>query len=388
MFEDVPSLEDLGPLYGRSVLLRADLNVPLSRAPGRPPTVADDFRIRAALPTITWLMARGARVTVASHLGRPRGHPDPALSLEPVRVLLEHLVPGVKVLENLRFEPGEEAGDAAFGAWLVDGNDCYVNDAFGACHRAHSSIVFPPSVVPSCAGRLLHAELAALSAVMDHPARPFTLVAGGAKVADKLGVIRALAGTADRIVLGGAMAFTFLAAAAHEVGDVALDQTEVAACRVLLDAGLPLTLPVDLVAARSDLRPGPVPADAELRIFVGDVPAGWQAFDVGPDTRARFRHQIAGSGTVLWNGPMGVFEDPRFDAGTRAVAEAVARCTGFTVVGGGDSVRAIRALGLEHRVGHLSSGGGAMLALIEQGDLPGIAALRSGRRDEPARAKS
>ncbi len=383
MFDDVPGLDDLGDVRGRSVLVRADLNVPLRSAPtpGGPslPAVADDFRVRAALPTIRWLVERGAQVTVASHLGRPGGRPDPALSMAPVRELLQAFVPGVRVLENLRFDPGEESGDPAFGAQLVDGHDLYVNDAFGSCHRAHASVVYPPTVLPSAAGLLLRRELDALGRVLHAPAHPFTVVVGGAKVADKLGTIRALATLADRVVIGGAMAFTFLAAQGHRVGASPVDEAALDECRALLGPGTHVELPVDLVAVPTEgsRQAGSSP---EGRVVAGYVPPGWEAFDIGPATRERYARRITSARTVLWNGPMGRFEDRRFAAGTAAVAAAVAHCTGFTVVGGGDTVTAVHQLGTADRIGHLSTGGGAMLELIERGDLPGIAALRDARR--------
>lgn len=379
MFEDVPRLEDLGPLDGRSVLVRADLNVPLRRGADGDEEVADDFRVRKAVPTLAWLRRHGAAVTVASHLGRPKGRVDDALRMEPVRRLLTAIVPGVTVLENLRFDPGEEAGDPAFGARLVEGHDLFVNDAFGACHRAHASIVYPPTVLPSASGRLLAAELDALGRIIDHPARPFTVVAGGLKVADKLATLRALARSADHMVVGGAMALTFLAATGRRVGDSPVEPGELEPCRAFLASGAPITLPTDLVATRRPAGARDGPDDVES--FAGDVPDGWRVVDIGPASRRRFAERIDGSGAVLWNGPMGVVEDPVSADGTRSVAQAVAACRGFTVVGGGDTVSAVRAFGLGDAYGHLSTGGGAMLELVQRGDLPGIGALRAaGRR--------
>ncbi len=374
MFEDVPRLEQLGPVAGRSVLVRADLNVPLRRDASSAWVVADDFRIGKALPTLVELQAGGAAVTVASHLGRPKGRPDDALRMEPVRRLLAPLVPGVVVLENLRFDPGEEAGDPAFGARLVAGHDLFVNDAFGACHRAHASIVYPPSVLPSACGLQLAAEIEALGRIIDHPARPFTVVAGGLKVADKLATLRALAGSADRMVIGGAMALTFLAATGRQVGDSPVEATELEPCRAFLAAGIPVTLPTDLIAARGS---GDGEGWADVECFSGDVPPGWRVVDIGPASRRRFAERIEGSGVVLWNGPMGMFEEPAFAEGTRVVAQAVAGCGGFTVVGGGDTVGAVRSFGLCDAYGHVSTGGGAMLELVQHGDLPGISALRT-----------
>lgn len=383
MFEDVPALEDLPEVGGARVLVRADLNVPLSRSLSGDLLVADDFRLRAALPTLRWLLSRGARVTVATHLGRPKGRRDPNLSTDPLRQALGNLGEDVEVMENVRFDPGEEANDPRSGAALVRGQDLFVNDAFGACHRAHASIVYPPSVLPSAAGRLLHAELDALAHVIEAPRRPFTVVVGGAKVADKLGTIRALARKADRIVVGGAMAFTFLAARGREVGGSTVDASEIGHCEALLgslDPNVTIELPVDAVAGK--VAGGHDPSSyGEVRAFGEEIAAGWRGLDIGPQTRSRFAQAIDGSATVLWNGPMGVFEDPRFSAGTRDVALAIAGCRGYTVAGGGDTLAAVRALDLVDSFDHLSTGGGAMLSLIEQGDLPGIAALReAGRR--------
>ncbi len=384
MFDDVPCLEDLGRVSGKYVLVRADLNVPLERSPSGSMVVADDFRIQAALPTLAYLVDGGAKVTVASHLGRPHGKPNPELSMEPVKAMLAKLLPTVQVLENLRFDPGEEGNDPAFGMRLTQGQDLYVNDAFGVCHRSHASITFPPTVLPSAAGRLLRRELDALGSVMDSPARPFTLVAGGAKVQDKLGAVRALSSRADQVLVGGAMAFTFLGAMGREVGNAELDPLEVKACSELLEAVTTFELPGDLVATQAGGASAWGDPGSEIRCFIGDVPGNWQALDIGPLTQQRFAEKIAGSATVLWNGPMGVFEDPRFAAGTEAVARAVASCKGFTLIGGGDTVRAVSALGLAGSIGHVSSGGGAMLALIQGEDLPGIVALQLPRTAAPA----
>lgn len=378
MDDDIADLEDLGPLEGKSVLVRADLNVPLRPGESGTPEIADDFRITESLPTIRWLVDRGARVTVASHLGRPKGRIVPELAMAPVRRRLSELVPGVQVLENLRFDPGEEANDPAFGARLVEGHDLYVNDAFGTCHRAHASVMYPPTVLPSAAGRLLRAELDALDAIMSGPPRPFTVVAGGAKVKDKIGTLRALAASADRLVIGGAMALTFLAAQSRGVGSGTVEADQLEACRVLLGSGIAVDLPSDLLATPVVAGGGSRPAAPEVRSFFDDVPEGWLPLDIGPDTSTRFRQEIERSASVLWNGPMGVFEEPAFAEGTREIALAVAACPGFTVVGGGDTVSAVRAMGLAGSFGHLSTGGGAMLELVQNGDLPGLAALRQG----------
>jgi phosphoglycerate kinase len=362
----LPRLEDLGDLRGRRVLVRADFNVPLED--GR---ITDDLRIRAALPTLQWLSEQGAAVTACSHLGRPKGEPDPRYSMAPVRERLAELAPGVELMENLRFDPGETSNDPAFVARLVEGHDAYVNDAFGASHRAHASVVGPPAHLPSAAGRLLAREVDVLLGLREQPERPFVAVLGGAKVSDKLGVIEALLEVVDGLVVGGGMCFTFLAARGHRVGDSLLEEDQVATCRRLLDAGAAIHLPTDVVAVG--------PGD-DVRTVGADVPDGWKGYDVGPGTAAAFADAIAGARTVFWNGPMGVFEDERFAAGTRAVAEAVAGADGFTVVGGGDSAAALARFGLADRVDHLSTGGGASLELLEQGDLPGLAALREGRR--------
>ena len=367
----LPLLEDLPDPPGRRVLLRADFNVPHADDGAGHRRITDDLRIRAALPTIQWLTDRGARVTACSHLGRPKGAPDSRYSLDPVRERLAVLAPSVELVENLRFDPGEEANDPTFVDRLVAGQDLYVNDAFGAAHRAHASIVGPPARLPSAAGRLLAREVEVLCGLLDSPRRPFVAVLGGAKVSDKLGVIRSILRTADVVIIGGAMCFTFLRALGHEVGDSLLDAARVEESRSVLTeadaAGRRILLPSDLVAVSSG---------DEVRTVGRDVPAGWRALDIGPGSAAEFADEVTGAGTVLWNGPMGVFEDERFAAGTRTVAEAVAASAAFTVVGGGDSAAALAAFGLADQVDHLSTGGGASLELLEHGDLPGLAALR------------
>ena len=360
----LPVLEDLPDPSGRRVLLRADFNVPM--ADGH---IEDDMRIRAALPTIQWLQERGAIVTACSHLGRPKGKPDPKYAIEPVRQRLQELAPGVELLENLRYDPGEEANDPAFVDRLVEGQDLYVNDAFGACHRAHASIVGPPGRLPSAAGRLLAKEVEALGTLITSPKRPFVAVLGGAKVSDKLGVIKALLEKVDSLVVGGGMCFTFLAALGHSVGDSLLEPDQIDTCKELLDAGKRIVLPSDLVA----MGPGD-----EIRQVGRSVPDGWKGLDIGPGTAAEFTDEIEAARTVLWNGPMGLFEDERFAAGTRAVAQAVADTKAFTVVGGGDSAAAMAQFGLADDVDHLSTGGGASLEFLELGGhLPGIDALEN-----------
>jgi phosphoglycerate kinase len=343
--------------------VRTDFNVPL--ADGQ---ITDDFRIRAALPTIAWLQERSAQVVCASHLGRPKGKPDPRYSMDPVRRRLDELAPGTELLENLRFDPGEEGNDPAFVARLVDGIDAYVDDAFGAAHRAHASIVGPPQTLPSAAGRLLQREVEVLTGLREHPKRPFVAVLGGAKVSDKLGVIGALLGVVDSLVIGGGMCFTFLAARGNPIGDSLCEPDQIDACRRVLDGPKPIHLPEDIVG----LDPS-----GGLATFGTRLPDGARGLDIGPGTAAAFADVVHDAGTVFWNGPMGMFEDPRFAAGTRTLAHAMADTRAFTVVGGGDSAAALAEFGLADEVDHVSTGGGASLELLELGDLPGLAALRA-----------
>lgn len=372
----VPTLEDLGEhlggFAGRRVLLRADFNVPLTDG-----VIADDLRIRAALPTIEYLQSNGAQITACSHLGRPKGAPDPAYAMDPVRARLAELAPGVELLENLRFDAGETANDPAFVTRLIEGQDAYVNDAFGASHRAHASIVGPPQHLPSAAGRLLAREVEVLGALRDGPRRPFVAVLGGSKVSDKLGVIDALLGIVDSLIIGGGMCFTFLQAQGHHIGASLLEADQVDYCRGLLDGGAPIHLPHDITALSPGGKIGDPEAGGDVRQMGVDLPDGWMGLDIGPGTAAEFGDLIAEARTVLWNGPMGVFEDPRFAAGTRHVARCMADNTrGFTVVGGGDSAAAVKQFGLDDEMDHVSTGGGASLELIEKGDLPGLEALR------------
>jgi phosphoglycerate kinase len=367
----VPQLEDLGDVAGRRVLLRADFNVPLDGD-----RITDDLRIRAALPTIEWLLSRGAHVTACTHLGRPKGKPDPKYSVAPVRARLAELAPGVELLENLRFDPGEEANDPAFVQRLIRGFDLYVNDAFGASHRAHASIVGPPQFLPSAAGRLLAREVEVLGGLREHPNRPFVAIMGGAKVSDKLGVIEALLAIVDSLIVGGGMCFTFLAAQGHAIGASLCEPDYIDTCRRLLDSGKAIHLPSDITALGPGGKIGDPGAGGEVRQIGRDVPPGWMGVDIGPGTAAEFSDVIFDARTILWNGPMGVFEDPRFAAGTRAIAEAVAQSKGFSVVGGGDSAAAAKQFGVDTEVDHVSTGGGASLELIERGDLPGLEALR------------
>ncbi len=367
----VPSLEDLGDLDGKSVLLRADFNVPIVDG-----EITDDLRIRAALPTIRWLLGRGASVTACTHLGRPRGTPDPQFSVEPVRRRLKELVPEVELLDNLRFDPGETANDPAFVARLVDGHDAYVNDAFGASHRAHASIVGPPRHLPAAAGRLLAREVEVLGGLRDNPRRPFVAVMGGSKVSDKLAVIEALLAGVDSLIVGGGMCFTFLRAQGHSVGSSLCEDDMVDTCARLLAQPKPIHLPYDITALGPGGKLFDPAAGGEVRQMGVDLPDGWMGVDIGPGSAARFGDVIHEAGTVLWNGPMGVFEDSRFAGGTGAVAQAMADTRAFTVVGGGDSAAAAKQFGVEKDMDHVSTGGGASLELIEKGDLPGLEALR------------
>ncbi|HUF83017.1 MAG TPA: phosphoglycerate kinase, partial [Acidimicrobiia bacterium] len=315
---------------------------------------------------------------VAARLGELLGTEvplAPAVVGPEVDPLAANLASGdVLLLENLRFDPGETENDPAFGTNLCELADVYVNEAFGASHRAHASIVGPPRLLPSAGGRLLFREVELLSRLLDDPGRPFVAVLGGAKVSDKLGVIDALLEKCDAVLVGGAMAFTFLVAASGEVGDSLVEPDMVGECKRLLDTDR-VRLPVDVVVAQD------VSEDAETRIVHADaIPGGWKGLDVGPETAALFSDEIGRARTVLWNGPMGVFEVAPFAAGTHTVAEAVAESSGFTVVGGGDSAAAVRQLGLADEIDHVSTGGGASLEFIERGDLPGLVALREGRK--------
>ncbi len=384
------SIEDL-EVAGRTVLVRADLNVPLAEG-----KVGDDFRIIASLSTIEELRARGARVVVCSHLGRPKGI-DPEFSMAPVAVRLGELggfpvrcaadVAGegaraavvtaasgeVIVLENTRFEAGETRNDPALSDALAGLADLFVLDAFGSAHRAHSSTVGVAERLPAAAGRLLAAEISAFDRLLHEPDRPYVVVLGGAKVSDKLGVIRALLPKVDVMLVGGAMCFTLLAAEGYGVGDSKVEADMVDEVRSVLDSehGRRVTLPLDLVAAD---RFAP---DAAHRVVpAADIPRGTMGLDIGPETIARFSGVIAGCDTLFWNGPMGVSDWPAFAGGTRAVAQAVGASEAYTVAGGGDTVAALRSFDLDASVSHLSTGGGAGLELLEAGTLPGIEVLR------------
>ena len=360
----LPTLEDLPDPSGKKVLLRADFNVPISNG-----KIDDDLRITAAIPTIEWLQERGARVTACSHLGRPKGKPDAQYSMDPVRTRLAELAPEVELMDNLRFDPGEEANDPDFVDRLVDGFDLYVNDAFGASHRAHASVVGPPQKLPSAAGRLLAKEVEVLDGLLRRPMHPFIAILGGSKVSSKMGVIEALIDKVDLLAIGGAMCFTFLMAQGFSVGDSLVEPDWVDACKRFLDGPTKdkLLIPTDVVAmGQGD----------DVKVVHGDVPDGWKGLDIGPESTLNFINPLATAGTIFWNGPIGMFEDPRFQEGTVDVAEAVAESPGFTIVGGGDSAAALAKFGLATHIDHVSTGGGASLELLEKGDLPGLEALR------------
>ena len=397
------SLEDLD-VHGRRVLVRVDFNAPLAAGPGGEIELADDTRIRGSLPTVEELRAKGARLVLVSHLGRPDGHFDAALSMAPVaarlseltgapvalapavvgeevRALTEQLHDGdLLLLENVRFEEGETTNDPAFARALAELADVYVNDAFGVAHRAHASTEGVAHLLPSAAGRLLEGEVRTLTGILEHPARPLVAIVGGSKVADKIAVIDRFLQVADVVVIGGAMCFPFLCAQGHSVGKSLCGEEDVEHARHLLarasDTHAPqpgrarLLVPSDLVLGDR------LADDARHRALDGvEVPAGWMGLDIGPGTAERYGREIARAGTIFWNGPMGAFEYEPFASGTRAVAEAMAKAPGLTVVGGGDSASALAHFGLEHSVDHLSTGGGATLELVEGRTLPGVHAL-------------
>jgi len=381
-------------LEGSRALVRVDFNVPLED--GR---VKDDARIAATLPTLDHLLGAGARPVLMAHLGRPGGSPDPSLSLSPVADRLSELVErevafvepadsddalaasrdrdrgDIVLLENLRFLPGEKGNDPDLARRLARLGDLYVNDAFGACHRAHCSIVGVPSVLhPAVAGLLVEAELQALDEIREHPDPPFIVLMGGAKIADKIDLLEAFIGRADRILVGGAMANTFLAARGREMGASLVEEDALDEARRLTEkAGGKLALPDDLVVA-----PSPDAGDEASVVDAGRVPADAMALDIGPTTREAYADVLEGATTVFWNGPMGFFEREAFAAGTRAVARAVAaadRAGAFAVVGGGDSARAVREAGVADDLSHVSTGGGAALEYLASGTLPGVEAL-------------
>jgi len=389
---DAPRVSDL-ELAGRRVLVRVDFNVPLAGG-----VITDDTRIRAALPTLRTLLEGGATPVLLTHLGRPKGEVVEELRVDPVARRLEELLgspvnkcdesvgavasdavssapKGACVLmENVRFHGGETRGDPELSAAFAALGDAFVGDAFGAAHRDHASVSGAARLLPSAAGHLLEAELSAFARVLDEPARPLVAILGGAKVSDKLTVIENLLEKVDALLVGGGMAYTFLAARGVEVGSSLLEEDKfdlVRACEArAAELGTELLLPVDHVVASEFSEDA-----AALEVDSEAVPAGKLALDIGPRTRARFAEVVRGAQTVVWNGPMGVFEWDAFSLGTQAVGEAVAACEGYTVVGGGDSVAALGKLGLRDAVSHVSTGGGASLELLEGKELPGVAAL-------------
>lgn len=396
------TLDDLGDLRGRRVLVRSDLNVPLDGT-----TITDDGRVRASMPTWQRLLDGGARVIVCAHLGRPKGVPEERYSLAPVADRIRQLMPDVDVafatdtveesaragaealedghlllLENLRFNHGETSKDdderGAFAdqlASLVGGDGAYVSDGFGAVHRAHASVVDVAQRLPHAAGGLVTAEVEVLKRLTHAPARPYAVVLGGSKVSDKLGVIDSLLGTADRILVGGGMVFTFLKALGHEVGSSLLEEDQLGTVRGYLaeaeKRGVEMVLPTDVVAATA------FAADADHEVVAADsIPSDRIGLDIGPVSAEHFAERLGDAATVFWNGPMGVFEMEPYSHGTRAVAQALVESDGFTVVGGGDSAAAIRTLGFaEEAFGHISTGGGASLEYLEGKTLPGLTVL-------------
>ena len=372
------TLDDLD-VEGKRVLVRVDFNVPM----GQDASITDDARIRAALPTLRELRERGARLLLAAHLGRPKDR-EPELSLRPAAERLSELlgtevalaesldsVPDgdVVMLENVRYETGETKNDAELAKRYAALADAYVNDAFGAAHRAHASTEAVAHLLPSAAGRLLEREVATLRGILEDPRRPLVAVVGGAKVTDKIGVLEAFLERADAVLVGGAMCFPFFKAQGHSVGASLCEEEGVEPARRVMDSDK-LRLPVDLMAGRE------FAADTALKEIDGrDVPEGWMGLDIGARTAERYAATIAGAGTVFWNGPMGAFELEPFAVGTRLVAEAVAASPATTVVGGGDSAAALAQFGLDDEVDHLSTGGGASLELVEGKPLPGVEAL-------------
>lgn len=383
---------------GKRVLVRVDFNVPLLEG-----SITDDTRIRAALPTLRYLVDHGAKVIVVSHLGRPDGAPDLQYSLRPARRALERLmgrnvvfVPGsiekdaveavdrmvdgeIIMLENIRFYPGEKKNDPAFAKQLASLADIYVNDAFGAAHRAHASTAGVAEFIPAYAGLLLAREVNTLNSLLSKPERPFVAILGGSKVSDKFGVIEKLVDVVDVLLIGGGMAFTFLAAKDIQIGNSIVEPEWIDGARRMLEkakiSGCEIELPIDFIAADAFAQ------DANTRV-VGreEIPADMMGLDIGPATAEQFKSEISLAKTIFWNGPMGVFEMPAFEAGTRAVADAVAKNSrAVSVIGGGDSVAALKKFGLEDRVSFVSTGGGASMKLLEGGTLPGVDALRDAK---------
>lgn len=388
------TIEDV-EVGGKRVLVRVDFNVPLNEKQ----EITDDKRITAALPTIQYLIEHGAKLILCSHLGRPKGEVKPELSLLPVAGYLQNLLPNVKVdfaldcvgaearekamalqpgeillLENLRFHKEEEKNDPAFAKELASLAELYVSDAFGTVHRAHASTVGVAAYLPAVAGFLIGKELGYIGAALENPARPFVAILGGAKVADKIGVIKNLLTKCDCLILGGGMAYTFFKAQGFGVGDSLLDEASISLALSLIqeahDRGVKLLLPVDTVVAQefnANAAHKTVPSSA--------IPDGWMGLDIGEETRKLFAAQVVEAKTVIWNGPMGVFEFPAFAKGTEAVAAACAQCQGTTIIGGGDSASAVKKLGYADKMSHISTGGGASLEFLEGKVLPGVAAL-------------
>jgi phosphoglycerate kinase len=399
------SLDDL-EVAGRTVLVRADFNVPLADGPGGPDddkVITDDGRIRAALPTLTYLRDHGAKVIVIAHLGRAKGQPVPGLTLQPVADRLSELLDAdvevadditgpharamaaalergdVLLLENIRFDARETSKvpeeRQALAQELAAMADLYVSDGFGVVHRNQASVTDVARLLPNAAGRLVHKEASVFGGIMSDPARPFVVILGGSKVSDKLGVIGSLIGRVDRLLIGGGMAYTFLAALDYPVGDSLLEADQIDTVNGFIaqaaERGVELDLPVDVVVADA------FAADAATEVVSADrIPDGWMGLDIGPATRELFASKIADAGTVVWNGPMGVFEMEPFAAGTLAVARAMADSSALTVIGGGDSAAAVRILDVdEDKFTHISTGGGASLEFLEGKSLPGIAVL-------------
>ena len=379
----------------RRVLVRVDYNVPLD-ANGN---VSDDKRITASLPTINYLLEQGARIILCSHLGRPKGEVKKEFSLAPVAKRLKELLPNVNIyfasdcigeeaerkaaalkdgeillLENLRFHKEEEKNDPEFAKKLASLAEIYVSDAFGTVHRAHASTAGVAAYLPAVAGFLIGKELSIMGGALENPERPFVAILGGAKVADKIGVITNLLNKCDTLLIGGGMAYTFFKAMGYEIGDSLLDAESIDLAKQLMETakekGVKLLLPVDTVVAKA------FAADAEhMTVSANAIPAGWQGLDIGEKTRELFAAEIKNAKTVIWNGPMGVFEFPEFAKGTEAVAKACAECGGTTIIGGGDSASAVKKLGYADKMTHISTGGGASLEFLEGKVLPGVAAL-------------
>lgn len=379
----------------RRVLVRVDYNVPLD-ANGN---VSDDKRITASLPTINYLLEQGARIILCSHLGRPKGEVKKEFSLAPVAKRLKELLPNVNIyfasdcigeeaqqkaaalkdgeillLENLRFHKEEEKNDPEFAKKLASLAEIYVSDAFGTVHRAHASTAGVAAYLPTVAGFLIGKELSIMGDALENPERPFVAILGGAKVADKIGVITNLLNKCDTLLIGGGMAYTFFKAMGYEIGDSLLDAESIDLAKQLMEnakqKGVKLLLPVDTVVAKA------FAADAEhMTVASNAIPAGWQGLDIGEKTRELFAAEIKNAKTVIWNGPMGVFEFPEFAKGTEAVAKACAECGGTTIIGGGDSASAVKKLGYADKMTHISTGGGASLEFLEGKVLPGVAAL-------------